>query len=164
MRIYRRSGDWTARRDWRSARPGAWRPLEVAAMVAGFALYWPLGIAVLLTKFWQKREGYAGDLFGFARDKAMAGIPGGWQTAARGAWTAPWQFGGFGNRSSGNSAFDAWRAGELDRLEAERRKLVDAEREFGEHLDRLRRARDREEFDRFMAERRTRDAGSSTTV
>ena len=50
-------------------------------------------------------------------------------------------------RSSGNRAFDDYRDGELRRLEEEGR-------EFRAFLERLRRARDKEEFDRFMAENR----------
>ena len=67
---------------------------------------------------------------------------------------AEWKpnFGG-APRPTGNSAFDDWRSAELARLEEERQKLVQAERDFAEHLDKLRRARDREEFDRFMSER-----------
>jgi hypothetical protein len=57
-------------------------------------------------------------------------------------------------RHSGNSAFDAYRAQELERLEAERRKLDEEQRAFGEFLDRLKKAKDQEEFDRFMSERR----------
>jgi hypothetical protein len=66
---------------------------------------------------------------------------------------------GFGPRPTGNSAFDEWRSAELARLEEERQKLVQAERDFAEHLDKLRRARDREEFERFMQERRTQQQG-----
>lgn len=164
MSINRGSCDWAARREWR-ARPGAWRPLEIAAMIAGFAVYWPIGLAVLLVKLWQRHERYPGDLFGFARDKAMAGMPAGFQTP--GEWSARWNSGfgsGFGVRSTGNAAFDEWRATELERLEAERRKLADAEREFAEHLDRLRKARDREEFDRFMAERNARQTNGTTNA
>jgi hypothetical protein len=62
-----------------------------------------------------------------------------------------WGFGGY--RSSGNSAFDAWREGELARLEEERRKLEAAEREFSDYIESLRRAKDREEFERFMRDR-----------
>jgi hypothetical protein len=56
--------------------------------------------------------------------------------------------------SSGNAAFDEWRATELARLEEERQKLVAPEREFGDFMENLRRAKDREEFDRFMTARR----------
>ena len=51
--------------------------------------------------------------------------------------------------SSGNHAFDEYRAETLRRLEEE-------QREFREFLERLRFARDRAEFDQFMAERRNR--------
>jgi len=52
-------------------------------------------------------------------------------------------------RSSGNRAFDDYRTETLRRLE-------DEQREFKEFLDRLRFAKDRSEFDQFMAERRNR--------
>jgi hypothetical protein len=48
--------------------------------------------------------------------------------------------------SSGNRAFDGYRAEALRRLEEE-------QREFKEFLDRLRHAKDKAEFDQFMAER-----------
>ena len=50
-------------------------------------------------------------------------------------------------QATGNRAFDAYRAETLRRLEEE-------QREFMEFLDRLRHARDKAEFDQFMAERR----------
>jgi Protein of unknown function (DUF2852) len=53
-------------------------------------------------------------------------------------------------RSSGNRAFDEYKAETLKRLAEE-------QREFLAFLTRLRQARDREEFDRFMADRRSPD-------
>jgi hypothetical protein len=55
--------------------------------------------------------------------------------------------------SSGNAAFDDWRDAELARLDEERKKLDEMRREFDQHMRDLRMARDREEFDRFMASR-----------
>ena len=133
-------------------------------MIAGFALFWPVGLAILFAKIGQRREGYPGDLFAYAREKVAGAMPASWQSARTGWNTAQRGFGSFGMRGTGNSAFDEWRAAELDRLEAERRKLADAEREFAEHLDRLRKARDREEFDRFMAERTARQGEGTTSV
>ena len=52
-------------------------------------------------------------------------------------------------RSSGNRAFDECRAETLRRLEEE-------QREFRAFVDRLRHARDKAEFDQFMAARRRR--------
>ena len=64
--------------------------------------------------------------------------------------------GGFwgGPPSSGNHAFDEYRSDTLKRLEEE-------QREFREFLDRLRFAKDKTEFDAFMAERRNRPAPES---
>jgi hypothetical protein len=53
--------------------------------------------------------------------------------------------------SSGNRAFDEYREETLRRLEEE-------QREFHEFLGRLRMAKDRSEFDQFMAERKNRPA------
>jgi hypothetical protein len=58
----------------------------------------------------------------------------------------------WGQRSSGNRAFDEYREDTLRRLEEE-------QREFREFLDKLRFAKDRSEFDQFMAERRSRPTG-----
>ncbi len=59
----------------------------------------------------------------------------------RGDWWSP--------SSSGNRAFDDYRSETLKRLEEE-------QKEFKEFLERLRFAKDRAEFDQFMAERRSR--------
>jgi hypothetical protein len=56
---------------------------------------------------------------------------------------------GSSGRSSGNRAFDEYRSETLNRLEEE-------QREFREFLQRLRMAKDKAEFDQFMAERRNR--------
>jgi len=67
-------------------------------------------------------------------------------------------FGGspFGAPLSGNSAFDEYRNDTLRRLEEE-------QREFKDFLERLRFAKDKTEFDAFMAERRSRPAPESPT-
>ena len=61
-------------------------------------------------------------------------------------------FGAAGDRpsaSSGNHAFDEYRAETLRRLE-------DEQKEFSGFLERLRFAKDKAEFDQFMTERRNR--------
>ena len=55
----------------------------------------------------------------------------------------------FGPPSSGNRAFDEYRMETLRRLEEE-------QTEFRDFLDRLRHAKDKEEFDQFMAQHRSR--------
>ncbi len=61
----------------------------------------------------------------------------------------------FGPATSGNRAFDEYRSETLKRLEEE-------QREFKDFLARLRFAKDRAEFDQFMAERRQRQPGSDS--
>jgi hypothetical protein len=58
-----------------------------------------------------------------------------------------WWQGGRGGGSSGNVAFDEYRDETLRRLEAE-------QSEFQDFLERLRHAKDKAEFDQFMADRR----------
>jgi hypothetical protein len=55
----------------------------------------------------------------------------------------------FGPPTSGNRAFDEYRMETLRRLEEE-------QTEFKAFLDRLRHAKDKDEFDQFMAQHRTR--------
>ncbi|SFK40836.1 DUF2852 domain-containing protein [Methylocapsa palsarum] len=144
--------------EWRGCRRGpGWTPAEIVAMVLGFVLFWPIGLAVIGWKIWQKNSGYQGDLVSYAQAKWDGRS--GWTSAygQGGAWRSSWWT---NCRSSamgptGNSAFDDWRSSELARLEEERDKLVQAEREFGAYIENLRRAKDREEFDRFMAQRQS---------
>jgi hypothetical protein len=133
-----------------------WKPVEILAMVLGFIVFWPIGLGVLGWKFWQKKSGYPGDILSFGREKwekwaNRAHGCGGWGFAVNN-----WASSGPGMGSTGNRAFDEWRAAELARLEEERQKLVAAEREFAEFMEGLRHARDREEFERFMDAHRNR--------
>ena len=79
-----------------------------------------------------------------------------WTGCARG-WAAvrrrPWSR----RPSSGNRAFDEYRSETLRRLE-------DEQREFRDFLDRLRFAKDKTEFDQFMAERRNRPAAAAAAA
>lgn len=109
---------------------GAW----VALMVLGFIIWWPLGLATLAYLIWSGRMGC------WKRGESP------WRSGERMAaqwWRQP--------PSSGNRAFDEYRTETLRRLEEE-------QREFREFLDRLRFAKDKTEFDQFMAERRARPA------
>jgi hypothetical protein len=150
-----------SRDDWKNATwrrgsgsAGRWTPFELIAMVLGFIVFWPIGLAILGYKFWQSKSG-AADLQTVATGawRHARAAMGGMGASAPRAWTSsPWTR-GF-TPSTGNRAFDDWKSAELARLEAERRKLEDAHREFAEWLDTVRKAKDREEFERFMADRR----------
>jgi hypothetical protein len=91
-------------------------------------------------------------LDGFKRDvnRATDGVFAGCRRSA--GKTHRW---GHGSARTGNVAFDDWRDKELERLAEERKKLDDMLAEFDEYARELRRAKDQEEFDRFMANRKS---------
>ncbi len=121
----------------------AWTPATIALMVIGFMVFWPLGLAMLAYIIWGDRlDGFKRDV-NRATDGVFAGCRRGADRAHR--W-------GNGVRT-GNVAFDDWREKELERLAEERRKLDETLAEFDEYARELRRAKDQEEFDRFMANR-----------
>ena len=167
MSVYQGTIDGSATSGDRRSRRVRWRGVELFAMILGFIVFWPVGLAILFLKIWQKREGRPDqDLVEFVQERGSemrgrcAAKRAAWETATWGAAGTEWKpFSG--PRPTGNSAFDDWRSAELARLEEERQKLVQAERDFAEHLDKLRRARDREEFERFMSERQMKQ-GSQT--
>jgi len=137
------------------------RPGWIALTVLSFILCWPIGLIILgfligsgRMGCWSHHNGFnGGDRMQRRADRMQRGIDrmqeglqrmqaaaerfrGGWQPN-RGYAAAP----------SGNRAFDEYRDETLRRLE-------DEQREFREFLDRLRHAKDKDEFDQFMAERR----------
>jgi len=119
---------------------GYGKPAWFALMIVSFMVFWPLGLFILLYMIgsgrmgcWTKGKVAALNSHGFGFGSRCAG-PGRWYRASKMA------------SSSGNSAFDDYREATLKRLEEE-------QEEFHSFLDKLRQARDKAEFDQFMADR-----------
>jgi hypothetical protein len=131
-----------------------WSATEIATMVGGFIVFWPLGLVALGAKL-IKGEVWPGSSQNSAPWKAYKAPEGGfakaWESKWESKWDRKWQ--NTYRATTGNSAFDAYRKQQLDRLEAERRKLEEEQKAFAEYLHKLREAKDKDEFDRFMAER-----------
>ncbi|GJD59977.1 DUF2852 domain-containing protein [Methylobacterium frigidaeris] len=136
------SAPWSSGRACRNS-PFPRRSLEIGAIVIGFIYAWPLAAAYVVWKL----MGYPAlnEMKSFAERSFRNGFSG---------------FSGFSaaRHDSGNWAFEEYRRKEIERLEEERRRLEDESRAFTEFVDELKRARDREQFDAFMARRR---AGSN---
>lgn len=133
-------------------RPG-WSPINIALMVVAFIIYWPLGLAMLAYIIWGDR---LPALVSDAKEKlGMSGTP---ATTTSGSRYDPIDL-----TPTGNVAFDEYRSREIARLEEERRRLDAMRDEFDAYLRDLRRARDREEFDRFMADRGRTGTGPTWT-
>jgi hypothetical protein len=115
---------WFARAEaWLDDRgKSAW----IAAMVIGFILFWPVGLALLAYMIWSKRM--------FSKSNGCSARRGGNRMHRHGM------------TSTGNTVFDAYRAETLRRLEEEQAA-------FEAFLQRLREAKDKSEFDAFMEER-----------
>ena len=117
-----------------------WHPGWIAVTILGFIIWWPIGLALLFFTLgsrkmgcWTHQDRWQNKMERMRDRMERRGFP----------------FGGFGPPSSGNRAFDEYRVETLRRLEEE-------QVEFKNFLDRLRHAKDKEEFDQFMAQHRSR--------
>jgi hypothetical protein len=119
-----------------------WHPGWIILMVLGFIFWWPIGLAILAFTLWNRRMSCWGAHSYEHWQEKMERMRAKMERFGPGGWPGP---------ASGNHAFDEYRSETLRRLEEE-------QREFREFLQRLRMARDKSEFDQFMAERRDRPA------
>jgi Protein of unknown function (DUF2852) len=142
---WQNQGGWAPPPFWYPV--GISRPMAILFTVLGFLFWWPVGLAILIYMLCTGRIGCRA-----RRAWQMSGDQGqsGWQSGP-GGWAPFWKnwCGPSTQPSSGNHAFDEYRAETLRRLEEE-------QKEFAAFLDRLRFAKDKAEFDQFMAERRQR--------
>lgn len=118
---------------------GAW----IALIVLGFWVFWPLGLATLAFVVFSGRGRCRMRSRGHWHNTDMRGC--GWGRSRP--------------MGSGNAAFDEYKAETIRRLEEE-------QKEFVEYLEKLRQAKDRAEFEQFMADRRGRgsDAGQPSAA
>jgi Protein of unknown function (DUF2852) len=132
---------------------GAW----IVAMILGFVLFWPIGLAILAYMIWSRRMGCMHQGWkdewrsrrGEMRDEMRARKEE-WKARKREMhdhFHEHWFGGHEAMKPSGNAAFDEYKIETLKRLEEE-------QAEFTEFLDNLRKSRDKAEFDDFMKNRR----------
>lgn len=139
---------WGAPPFWHPS--GLSRPAAIAFTVLGFLFWWPVGLALLIYMIGSGRMGCFG-----RRRRAMYQQQYGQDTGPWANWKT-WACGQSGGAtSSGNRAFDEYKAETLRRMEEE-------QKDFGAFLERLRFAKDKAEFDQFMAERRARPPAPPT--
>ncbi|MDE2791052.1 MAG: DUF2852 domain-containing protein [Paracoccaceae bacterium] len=102
-------------------------PAWITAMVIGYVAFWPIGLAITFYMIWSQRM--TRSFFSCKRSRTF-------------------------RKSSGNTAFDAYKTETLKRLE-------DEQKAFRKFLQRLRDAKDRSEFEQFLAERNASNSTSS---
>ncbi|RZN24904.1 DUF2852 domain-containing protein [Bradyrhizobium sp. Leo121] len=125
-----------------------WHPGWIAVTILGFIIWWPIGLALLFFTLGSRRMGcwshHDQDRWQNKMERMQYKMDRMRDRMERRGFG--W---GFGSPSSGNRAFDEYRAETLQRLEEE-------QKEFKEFLSRLRHAKDKEEFDAFMNQHRQR--------
>ena len=130
------------------------KPAWIGLMIVSFILFWPAGLVVFGYLIGSGRMG----CWAHGRDgrwrRGMERMQQGMEQMRSGAgwWGGANQGPSSQGPSSGNRAFDEYRAETLRRLE-------DEQRDFFEFLNRLRHAKDKAEFDQFMNERGRRPEG-----
>jgi hypothetical protein len=122
-----------------------WSAPEIGVVVGSFILFWPLGIAALGIKL------VKGELWRGASDAVPPWKN--WKQGERFDFSQKWKPSFRDGSATGNAAFDDYRKAAYEKLEAERRKLDEERKEFAEYVAKVRRAKDQDEFDRFMNER-----------
>jgi Protein of unknown function (DUF2852) len=114
-----------------------------AAMILGFILFWPVGLALLAYMIWSKRM--FSKSCGARRDRDD-----------RYNHSHTWdRHGSRARQSSGNAAFDTYKADALRRLE-------DEQEAFEAFIQRLRDAKDKAQFDSFMEDRARANSAAAT--
>src|SRR4051794_39672061 len=107
------------------SRKGRWTPLGIVAVIAGFIVWWPLGLAAIAYILW------GGSVDGLL-DEAVQKVRDLFGPRPSPAYTT-------------SEPFEVSRNAALSRLEGDHARRA-------EHLRRLREAPDRETFDRILAE------------
>lgn len=122
--------------------------LFIAAIVAGFIVFWPIGLALLGWALWRDqimqwkivRRFMDGDL------PAMPAMPKGMNARA---------FSGLMARKPANSALAEYLSGEQERLHAEQQKLDELVKAFEAFKSAEQQSRDRQDFEAFLRQRET---------
>jgi hypothetical protein len=99
--------------------------------ILGFLVWWPLGFAIFAYLIWSRNMWCCGFNFGSSQERRD--------------WVARPSDDASRSPTSGNRTFDEYQAETLRRLEED-------QRDFQNFLARLRMAKDKAEFDQFMAE------------
>ena len=114
-------------------RRGNWSCLNIAAMVLGFVIFWPIGLLIL---------------FGNIKGVSVKGLPG----MVRQKWSTMKE-GLHSDGSSGNNAvFNEFQQAQFDRIREIREEIKERSRRFTNFRERAKRRADEEEFNQFMAE------------
>ncbi|MEZ5650523.1 MAG: DUF2852 domain-containing protein [Burkholderiaceae bacterium] len=118
-------------------RCGSIGGLYIAAIVAGFILFWPIGLALLVWAIWRDQI----KALPFVKKLREGDMP-----------KAP-SFAGFAGRRPSNTALAEYLAREQERLRAEQQKLDELVKAFEAFKEAERQDADRRDFESFLRQR-----------
>ena len=126
---------------------GNWSPLNIAAMVIGFVLFWPVGLVVL---YWNISGRNVQDLPKAAQEK--------WIDLTNGELFSKR---GYSNNSdkgaSENSVFDEFQQTQYDRIREIKEEIKNRARNFRDFRADSKRTEDESEFNDFMSSKQNHD-------
>ncbi|MBB3808985.1 DUF2852 domain-containing protein [Pseudochelatococcus contaminans] len=140
-----------------------WRPTELAALVIGLIVFWPLGIAVLAWKYWNDRSASPRNLdeiFGEGVRNLRGNLSGIFGSVSPKAGPGDASTYADDLAPTGNAAFDAHVRDELHRIDTRRQHLAEEVRAFRAFLDEERTGGP-EVYERF---RRRQETGRDHTI
>ena len=118
------------------SKKGNWSGFNIAAMVLGFIVFWPLGLFIM---FWIMSGRSVKELPQGIRD-LWARLTGHWG-----------EDGGFSHSaSSENTVFNEYQDAQHDRIREIKEEIRERTRRFGEFRANAKRREDEDEFNRFM--------------
>ncbi|MEM7378366.1 MAG: DUF2852 domain-containing protein [Pseudomonadota bacterium] len=124
-----------------SGQKGNWSGRNIAAMVVGFVLFWPVGLVLL---YWN------------ITGRDVRDFP----AAVRGVWSKATRRGGDTGADHGNVVFNEYQETQYDRIREIKAEIEERARRFSAFRADARRRQDEEEFNRFMASAPVVDGGN----
>ena len=122
---------------------GNWSGINIAAMVIGFVLFWPLGLLIL---YWNIKGREVKDLPKAIQHKWSAMVNGSWSPSKKGD-----------NSDGENTVFDEYQQTQYDRIVEIKDEIKNRARSFSDFRSNAKRREEEAEFQEFMSTDRSKD-------
>ena len=122
---------------------GNWSGINIAAMVIGFVVFWPLGLLIL---YWNIKGRNVQDLPRAIQQK--------WNAMVNGRWSPNMASDGI---TGENTVFDEYQQTQYDRIVEIKEEIKNRARSFKDFRSNAKRREDEAEFEEFMSSDRSKD-------
>ncbi len=122
---------------------GNWSGINIAAMVIGFIVFWPLGLLIL---YWNIKGRNVKDLPRAVQQK--------WSAMVNGSWSPS---NNIDSSNGENTVFDEYQQTQYDRIVEIKDEIKNRARSFSDFRSNAKRRADEDEFQEFMSSDRSKD-------